>query len=258
MIRQLLVTALVGLIFASADAQVTTATNFTGTDCGGNVHNLFNELDSGKVVVLNWVMPCSGCIGPTQTSYDLAQSYSSTYPGKVLYYLIDDYGNTSCPTLGNWLSSNIVGNKIKIFSDSTIHWSDFGAYTMPKIVVVGPDHLIYYNDIGASATAGTEIQAAIDAALGITGIKDFEQIPVVNVATTGTTVSLNYSLATPSKVILQIYDAFGRLVTETVSSNQPVGSHRVELNVDGAATGLYFMKIGTATAKRFIKFSINI
>lgn len=35
----------------------TTATDFTVNDCGGTSHNLFTELDAGKVIVLCWPMP---------------------------------------------------------------------------------------------------------------------------------------------------------------------------------------------------------
>src|SRR5687768_6141314 len=93
-------------------AQVTTAVNFIAEDCNGNEINLFNELDSGKIVVLNWTMPCVGCIGPTETSYDVAESYAALYPNKVRYFLIDDFGDTDCATLSDWVTDNNLGNKI--------------------------------------------------------------------------------------------------------------------------------------------------
>ena len=44
-------------ILASFGAFSQTATDFTCNDCAGSSHNLFSELDGGKVVVLVWVMP---------------------------------------------------------------------------------------------------------------------------------------------------------------------------------------------------------
>ena len=35
----------------------TNATDFSVDDCNGEFHNLFTELDAGKVVVIAWVMP---------------------------------------------------------------------------------------------------------------------------------------------------------------------------------------------------------
>ena len=49
------------------------------------------EQDAGKVVVIAWPMPCGSCIAPCLSAYTEVQNYTSSYPGRVLYYLVDDY-----------------------------------------------------------------------------------------------------------------------------------------------------------------------
>src|SRR3990170_3524731 len=79
-----------------------TATNFNCNDCNAVNHDLFTELNSGKVIVLCWVMPCGACSAPAQSAHNIVQSYSVSNPGQVLFYLCDDFGTTSCPTMNSW------------------------------------------------------------------------------------------------------------------------------------------------------------
>ena len=82
------------------------ATDFTTDDCNGITHNLFDSLDAGNVIVISWVMPCGPCATYTIPAYAAVQSFASSHPGQVDFYLVDDYANTPCPTLVNWGNSN--------------------------------------------------------------------------------------------------------------------------------------------------------
>lgn len=88
-----------------------TAVDFTVNDCAGTSHHLFGELDAGKVVVIAFVDPCASCIAPSGTALGIVQSFASSYPGRVLYYL-SDY--CACFVLNNgksngysWLGARI-------------------------------------------------------------------------------------------------------------------------------------------------------
>src|SRR5688572_1006830 len=101
--KKLLFLLLIAISWLPVSAQV--ATNFTCNDCSGNLHNLFSELDAGKVIVLDWVMPCGGCTAPSQTAHNIVQGFQSTNPNQVLFYMVDDYANTSCSSLNGWANS---------------------------------------------------------------------------------------------------------------------------------------------------------
>ena len=116
--KKTLLTVLVGLIAQCSFSQ-TTATNFICNDCASTSHTLFAELDAGKVIVLVWAMPCGSCIGPAQSAYSAAESFSSSHPGRVLFYLADDYANTSCSTLSSWATTNNMPNSTK-FSNTAL------------------------------------------------------------------------------------------------------------------------------------------
>ena len=75
-------------------------TDFNATDCAGAPHQLFSELDGGKVIVLVWVMPCSSCIPGAKAAYNASASFASSNPGRVFYYLIDVTGKHRIITQG--------------------------------------------------------------------------------------------------------------------------------------------------------------
>src|SRR5262245_353846 len=129
---------LIAVLFLSVISFAQTATNFTCNDCSGNSHDLFSELDAGKVIVLCWVMPCGTCTSPALTSYNVVQSFQASYPNQVYFYLIDDYANTTCTSLNSWGTS--IGappsSSSLRFSNAAIDMTNYGATGMPKIVVV--------------------------------------------------------------------------------------------------------------------------
>src|ERR1035437_10690426 len=96
----------IALMFLVTISKAQTATDFTATDCNSNSHNLFTELNAGKVIVLDWVMPCINCVAPSLSTSNVVQSYQSTYPGRVFLYLLKDIGTTTCSTLNNWAANN--------------------------------------------------------------------------------------------------------------------------------------------------------
>ena len=142
------------MLFSIPGFGQTTATNWTANDCDGVSHTLFNTLDSGKIVVLTWIMPCGMCDAGAKQAYDAAQSFATSHPGKVAYYLIDDFGNTSCAQIATFATSNNIGPANLTMFDNTgipIDEDDYGGSGMPHVAVIGPDHQIYFNKLNGQA-----------------------------------------------------------------------------------------------------------
>lgn len=165
-IKLLIAIALLTCMFSFSQ----TATDFTTKDCAGASHNLFNELDSGKVIVICWIMPCHACIEGALNSSKAVHIFASSKPGQVKFYLIDDYGNSTCNDVNDWASTNsITYNAIFGNSGNIINMKDYGKAGMPKIVVIGKSgHKVYYNVNGPGTVS--EIQTAITNALKTTSI----------------------------------------------------------------------------------------
>ena len=242
---------LVGVLFGvSTLLAQTNATDFTADDCHGDEHHLFSELDAGKVIVLAWVMPCGACISDPVTALSVVDSYSESHPDRVLFYLSDDYANTSCNTLSGWAANYGMGF-VTCFSDEAINMDDYGTDGMPKIVVLaGQDHLIYFNE--NSSTTG--LSDAIDLALAENplGIDDgfinetFQLYPNPSVN------QLTIELDVTETAQLIIVNLLGEEVSSFTFSRE---STKQVINTSLWNNGVYFAKLhteGKEVVKRFV------
>ncbi len=259
--KKLLLILSVTMLSIGVKAQ-TTATDFTANDCNSVSHNLFNELNSGKVVILAWVMPCGSCVSACQMAWNIANSYSVSNPGQVVFYIADDFGTTSCMTLNNWITTNTI-TPTALFTNSVISMSDYGASGMPKVVVLAgaSTHSVYYNQNNASITSPA-IQNAVTNALndaGATGIKEvvsknfgtkIQPNPVTN------ELNLLFNSKENSTMQIDIYNAIGQKVksVEVTTSN---GINETTINVESLSNGNYFAKISNGKNEDVIKFIIN-
>ena len=247
------------MIFAAiASNGQTYATDFNTLDCSGNPHHLFAELDQGKVIVIAWVMPCATCIADALDAYVAANSYSSSHPGRVLYYLVDDEANTSCQTLTSWGNNYGITNCPK-FSDASISMYDYGGYGMPKIVVVGgAHHQIYFSK--NESTQG--IKEAIDKALigentvGMLANRNSRIKLNAFPNPVNTAVNLTYTLDQSSKVKIDVLDVTGKLLA-SVEEQKETGKHEKEFNTNSYNNGIYFVKVSTQQGVEMLRFAVS-
>jgi hypothetical protein len=237
---------LISLVFVTGSlvkAQ-TTATDFTTSDCSSASHNLFSELDAGKVVVLIWVMPCANCINPALTAQTEVQNALNANPGKILFYVADDNGNTPCSSVKSWCNTNGV-TPSAVFSSTSIKMSDYGASGMPKLVVLGGNnHKVYYNDVAPNITA-SDIQTGITTqSVSKFGITVFPS-PGNGI------IRLQVNLPEASKIDVEIRNELGQLVKELHSEHLNSGLQILALDVNTLTRGNYFLTAtnGQATIK---------
>lgn len=236
----------IGCILATSllSAQ-TTATDFTANDCSGTSHHLFAEMDAGKIIVAAFVMPCGSCAPNSIAAYNAVQSYASSNPNTVYFYLVDDNANTSCNTLTSWGNSNSMSNAIK-FSNSAFTMSDYGTPGMPKIVVMGgSNHSIVYNKNSGVSTSG--VQAAINSLLSasVNEIKENTPFSLKAIPNPGNGVfNLEYSVQNNSDVVIELFTVSGKLIKMIEEKNVQSGSHSVLFDSsNNLETGSYFVKV---------------
>ncbi|MBW6489765.1 MAG: T9SS type A sorting domain-containing protein [Lentimicrobium sp.] len=222
------------------------ATNFNCNDCDGNNHDLFTELDSGKVIVLNWVMPCGSCIGPSLTTSMVIKSIDSIHPGRVLMYLIDDYANTNCSSLNSWANSNNLKG-ITTFSDASIKMLDYGSIGMPKIVVVGgSEHKVYYN--ADNSVDPIDLKESIISALNEYSAGIPEKLSTINNfllfpnPSSGLTTA-DFTLKRPSDVVVRILDASGKPVFTLRHDAMLQGKNQIQINTNSLSNGIYILEL---------------
>ena len=231
----------------------TTATDFTTDDCNGISHSLFDELDNGNVIVIAWVMPCGPCATYTIPAYSAVQSFGTSNPGQVSFYLVDDFANTNCATLTGWGNSNNMPLNTT-FSSSDISMSDYGTNGMPKVVVLGgSNHTIYLNKndnkINFAGVQGA-INDALNAPLGIEQAESshFQLLtfpnPVNNI------LNVINTKVHSEKITYRIIDALGKIVIQDKKLTTSV-------DVSSLNNGNYFLKVSSETSSESIPFVVN-
>lgn len=247
---------LLPLLPVSISAQ--TAKNFQAKDCNGRSHNLFSELDSAFVIVLDFVMPCSNCVAPSTQAYDFVQRSNKSNPGKVRFYMVDDYGNTPCSTLKIFADGLPVPNAT-LFSDTAIHMTDYGSGGMPKIcIVAGWGRTVYYNvnSIMDSSLFKYELGKAV-AAASVNPISYKSHLLTINPNPATSILNLNLNLNTPENVQIDLMDATGKVVKNLSSSSLPAGENQLAMPVGSLPKGIYFVSVQTGSSNIVQKFVLT-
>jgi len=251
--KKILPFLLISCLIAPA-LQAQTAPDFTSNDCEGTPHNLYAELDAGKVIVLTWVMPCGGCVSGASAAYNVVQGYASP---DVLFYLIDDIGNLNCLSLDSWATTSGIGPNRTDFSTSAIIESNYGGTGMPHITVVGGSlHQIYYTGLNVTASAAPDIQNAIDAAL-LTGIKENKSgtFSLMVLPLSSNNIQVSYALAESAPATMEIFNTTGQVIKKMELGRQPIGRHTKDIEMASLANGIYFVRVSAAGHTQTVKFS---
>jgi hypothetical protein len=251
---------IIALTFSVSVTLAQTAADFTATDCNSTSHTLYTELNSGKVIVFVWVMPCATCITGAKAAYDAVQSFASSHPGKVLYYMADDGMSTpSCSSLQSWASTNGISSPNAIFTNAgnVINETNYGGSGMPHIMVVaGTDHKIYFNELNGT---GANTQTKIGEALAALNVAEAQKEPnklSVFPNPAKNSISVAYNLDRPSDVTLNIVNAIGVKV-RSITEWKPAGKHEVMIPFyNKLSNGIYFMQINSGNSSRIIKFVV--
>ncbi len=257
--KKALLLFLTGFLIQFGVAQ--TASNFNCNDCSSINHDLFTELDAGKVIVIAWVMPCSNCISGALSGYSAVQSFSNSNPGQVLFYLADDVANTSCATLQSWANTNSMPNAV-VFSNAAVSMGAYGAAGMPKVIVVGGNsHTVYYNVNGSGSINTAGVQTAINNALAAnaTAIKEndnvFSSLSIYpNPNNSSSTIFLKLSKETKIKV--EVLNQLGQKVLEAYNGNLPQGENTLKINTADLNNGNYFINITDGESSKKVKMII--
>ena len=242
----------------------TYATNFVEDDCNGLTHDLFDELDNGNVIVISWVMPCGPCATYSFPAYDAVQSFSTSHPGKVHFYIADDYANSPCGLLNNFANNYSMSNSL-IFTSPNITMSDYGVDGMPKVVVLaGNDHLVYLNKNDDKINY-SDVHGAISNALadGLSSFNDSKantfEISKLKAfpSPASNNITLSYDLKKQDIISIHLVDILGKKKIIMKDQIQNSGINSVDINTDKYSNGNYYFKIISKDSHKIINFIIE-
>jgi hypothetical protein len=245
------------LILIAIGCFAQTATNFTAKDCDGITHDLFSELDAGKVVVLNWVMPCGACVPASLTTSTVVQGYQESNPDAILYYLVDDLANTSCNSLLSW-SSGVPLSPVAAFSDASINMLDYGTQAMPKVVVLGGgNHHVFL--VADAVVEPTDLQDAINSALVIASIPEeveTGQWARLSKNPANDRVILKIKVENTIHVLAELFNMHGTSLTKIFNGTMAIGDNSIGIDLSQYQAGIYYIRV--SDTKRIVCIKLVI
>jgi hypothetical protein len=226
----------------------TEARNWTKTDCDGVTHSLFSELDAGNVVILDFAMTymdqaqtvmCSPCSTATKTLEGLHARYEASMPGKVMHYAIAYDDSYDCTQMEKWKAQGKFTVPLILKGGSEVSY--YGGMGMPTIVVVGPDHKIYYQKQGFVKKDTNAIKAAVATAFGTMAVPDegLNSKVLINPNPSSELVSVE-----AEGEIINAVSLASELGVE-LWSEEKVGASRMSIPVSTLPNGQYFVKVTT-------------
>ena len=237
---------IIALMFTAVISKAqTTAMDFTKTDCSGQTHQLFTELDSGQVAVMEFVMTCNSCIAAGHAIEAMVMDLQAEFPGRVKWYQFAYTNSYTCSMMTGWKNTN--GFNSAIFDQGASLVAYYGGFGMPTIAVAaGSGHDVLFTDVGFSISDTTAIGIAARNYFATTAVNELpSNIANVNVYPNPASdlFSVELSLKTNSNVTINLLDISGRIVREISNEKAALGNYKVNTNLSDISNGVYTVQI---------------
>lgn len=254
-------TLFISLSFISISIIFAQATDFTTDDCNEITHNLFDSLDAGNVIVIAWVMPCGPCATDALPAYAAVEFFATSHPGRVHFYMADDYANTTCLSLMSWGNTNNMPNST-FFSSSDVNMNGYGTAGMPKVVVLGgSDHTIFFNQNDSHINFNgvqSAISDALAAPLAITEQQNskLELNSFPNPAQNGL-LNVSCKIDKIENINFEIINILGKTVfTFNDHTVKTIGQYNNTFDISVLTKGIYFLKLSTLSYNETLRFVV--
>lgn len=236
----------------NAQCPLTNAVDFTVTDINGQQHKLFNYLDSGKYVLIDFFYTTCGPCQQTAPKVQGAYENFGCNTGNVIFLSIDQGDNNAeiaqfdntfgihCPGI-----SGLEGGGNAVVST-------YGITSFPTVILIAPNKNIVKQDIWPIADAAY-LNSVISGQGGIpkacsNGINDGSESkknqilslypnPASEIAT------LKLELLNKSSIQVLVYNIIGAKVVELPVITYEEGIHSVQIPLNTLENGSYFVKI---------------
>ena len=262
-LRQDIILSLLILFTLSGLNAQSTAFDWTRTACSTteSVH-LFNELDAGKVVVLDFVMVpnCGWCIWASRYLRNVVEPFEQSHPDRVKVYTIGFQNSYTCQQLLDWKNQfNLHADAV--FSGDSTEVNYYGGMGMPTVVVVGgSSHQVFYNHQGLlesdTANVSSAIQQALLAVSAVNSPVDLLRNGLLvspNPASGEVMVRLDDSSQNDWNTPIELLDYNGRIL----SAVHPGMDGSARLSTENLTAGVYIIRYRTSEQVMFKKLIVS-
>jgi hypothetical protein len=244
------------LLFLTTIFNGQTATNFVANSCDGVEYELFDRLDSGQVIVLSWVKPDNTDLALISSAYNVVKEFQMTYPNRVFLFICDDYANTSCAGLNNWVTNNAFTD-CTTFSDSAIKMSDYLLNSVPKVAVVGTSahHVFTVQATVDDSSLRTAIHSAIIGPIVQNESMNNYFQTKLNPIPADNNLTIDYKLEQAENIVIEIINTNGKRVVYIINKGSQ-GPNTV-INTGFIINGSYILKLSNGDKADVVKFIVT-
>ncbi|MEW6469477.1 MAG: T9SS type A sorting domain-containing protein [Bacteroidota bacterium] len=245
---------------ASAQTSLTTAVDFTVTDVNGNTFNLFNMLNSGKYVCIDFFFTTCGPCQQTSPYFKTTYQNYGCNSGQV-YFIAMDYGDNNAQCIA-YENTYLGGNSgYPVFSGQegggTAVCNTYGIGAYPTYILIHPNKTIIEQDMWPISSP-----ASFDAYFSSHGLSQTPCPTGVEEVATAANVML---FPNPASGQITIADADGGRIT-AVRVFDMMGKTYIERKFEAALpeqqlilselnSGVYFIEVITESSAAVLKFS---
>lgn len=253
----------VGLLGLQRSFGQTTAMDFQGLDCNGGMHHLYDDLDAGNAVILEFFMlSCQPCITAGNALEAMKTDLLAAYPGRVKSYTFGFSNSYSCTNIANWVSSN--GYSSFPMDSGAAQVAYYGGFGMPTVVILGGGSA--HSILGTPYTQGFSANDTAGAAANIRGFLNTAtavQEPEIEGANVSifpnpATDRIQLSIGMPQQGLLtvEVLDITGKQIAILMKGDVSAGEFRQSFGTSMIPGGCYLLRVTTAAGTSTHKIAI--
>lgn len=238
----------------SVFAQAATVPDWTKTDCDGVEHNLYAELDSGSVVIMDFAMTfmggntvCPPCSTASAALERIKAHYDSTNLGKVHHYAMSYSDSYDCDNMNRWKEQCGFVDPCFPQCEADVKAS-YGSAGMPLIIVVGPNHTMLKKITSWSASGSPTNEASVRSAIdkGLAEQSLAVKLPVtmneqIQLRMSGSN-QFELNVRQPESLTIEVFDVLGK-VCATLAENIVFPSGQSLLRLPALTKGPYLARV---------------
>ena len=241
------------LNFNTAQTGLSTAVDFSVTDRFGEEHHLYEILESGKYVLIDffahYCQPCCGIAPDINKLYynygcNEGQLHVISIEGAGNLTQLESFENLCGGTSDKPVVTGIEGNGVEVASDYQL-----GFY--PTIVIIAPDKTIVETDIWPFsyqiAKSKLQLYGIAPANCLPAATDDITQVSSLKLTPNpaSTYVDIEFDLNESNFCNLELLNLTGQSVKTILNEKRSAGSNKISLRTSDLASGTYIVKIET-------------
>ena len=239
---------LLSLVSSTSSAQ-TTAMDFQRRDCNGSMHHLYDDLDSGNIVILEFFMDsCTFCVDAAHALEAMQHTLKVTFNINVVYYAIGYNNIYPKAQVANWVGVNHL-RAIPMDSGKTMV-NYYGGFGMPTVVILGGTSRSVISSVLSflprdTSTASAQIVSFMNGTTGIAPLAPTLSSISIYPNPVSEKATIRIDIPAPTSVHIAITDISGQAIMTAAEQPTAAGPYMTSLDVSTLPRGIYLVTITT-------------